>query len=162
MEYSENVIHKVHSVLERPAEWSPHVYMGKCKQKPSFNVPWNSCFFFCFSFFGTLFCCQCETGGRAGKEDSHIRWWCSRCLFMSPCGQICCFLVWANLLMLWWNITGVTVFNPIGSTNIISRCLIILNVGSAQRAFGRFGFKKPAQRCQHILSAMTIRKISTF
>lgn len=44
--------------------------------------------------------------------------------------------VWANLLMLWWNITGVSgVFNPIGPANIISRCLIMLNVGSALRAF---------------------------
>lgn len=146
-----NMIHKVHSVLEKLAEWSPHVYMGKCKQKPSFNMAWNSCFlcvllllffYFFFSFFGTLFCCQHKTGWRAGKEDSHIRWWCSWCLFMFLCGQICCFLVWANLLMLWWNITGVTVFNPIGPTNIISRCLIMLNVGSAQGAFGSFGIYK--------------------
>lgn len=110
----------------------PHVYIGKCKQNLHSTCHEIAVFFLSFSFL-VLFCCQCETRGRAGKEDSHIWWWCSQCLFMSLCGQICCFLVWANLLMLWWNITSVTVFNPIGSTNIISRCLIILNVGSAQR-----------------------------
>lgn len=141
---AQNVIHKIKTIetwlIKYNLFWeNPLAYMEKCKQKLLL------CTMISVFYFPVLYLVQCIVllpiwNWRESRKGGFPH---SVMLMVSIYAS-----VWANLLLLWWNITSVTVFNPIGPTNVISRCLIILSVGSAQRAFERFGILKTTQRCR--------------
>lgn len=121
------MIHNVHSVLGKPAEWGLLVYMQTCKQKPSFNLPWKSFFFFLVFFF-FLFLVQYIAWlpmwkWREGREAGFPH---SVMIFMVSISVS----VWANLLFpcVGKFVDALMKYNqcyssyPIGPTNIISRC----------------------------------------